>query len=133
MGCATRSTHGCATPSTNVADATAREWLSVRVRIIGSAAFVGCILAGTGVVTLALLEDTRFASEQVFALSALVFGFGLLGWASAALSGRTIEHAKHHLDVSADWTETSARRAMARIGGFGFGGMVGVVVVTILR
>lgn len=131
MGCATRSTRGCATPSTNVSNTTVREWLSIRVRLVGSAAFVGFILAGTGVLALSLVEDTRFASEQVFALSALVFGFGLLGWASAALSGRTIEHAKRHLDVSADWTETSARQAMARIGGFGFGGMVGVVVVTI--
>jgi hypothetical protein len=109
-----------------------REWLSVRAQLVGSAVLVGCVLTGASVIALSFAEGTRFASTQVFSLSALVFGFGLFGWASAALSGRTIEHAKRSLNVSSDWTEASARRAMARISGFGFGGMVGVMVVTTL-
>lgn len=78
------------------------------------------------------LAGTHFGNEEVFALAALVFGFGLFGWSSAALSGRTIENAQRHLDISTGWTETNARRAMARIGGFGAGGMVGVVLTTLL-
>lgn len=109
----------------------AREWFSIRLRLVGSAALVGCLLSGTGIVLLSLV-GAHFGSEEVFALSALVFGFGVLGWSTAALSGRAIENTTHHLDVSSDWTETSARRAMTRISGFGAGGMGGVILTTVL-
>lgn len=109
----------------------AHKWFSVRLRLVGSAVLVGCLLSGTGIVFLSLV-GTHFGSEEVFSLAALVFGFGLFGWSSAALSGRAIENAKRHLDISPSWTETKARRAMARIGGFGAGGMAGVMLTTLV-
>jgi hypothetical protein len=107
-------------------------WLRSRVRLLVTAGAVGFLVGGLGTVALAAARDPRFASTQVFALGALVFGFAVLGWSGSALAGRSIESMQRHFDTDSDWTERDSRRAMARIGGFGAGVMVGVVVGTTL-
>lgn len=109
-----------------------REWLRLRVRLLGTAGAVGFLLGSLGTLVLAVLRNPRFASTQLFALGALAFGFGILGWSGSVLAGRSVEAMQRHLDTDSEWTERNSRRAMARIGGFGAGAMAGVVVVTIL-
>jgi len=55
-----------------------------------------------------------------------LFGFALIGWSGSIIAGRGFENLQHHLSTGSNWTERDSRRAMARIGGFGFGGMLGV-------
>lgn len=108
----------------------AGRWLAPRLRVVGGAAALGAALGGAGVVVLAVVAgDARFAASQVFALGALALGFGLLGWSGSAMAGRGVENLQRHLDTGTDWTEADSRRAMARIGGFGAGWMVGAAVV----
>lgn len=110
------------------------SWFLVRVRLVGSAVAVGFLLAGIAVVILTVPYELRFVSTQLFVLSALCFGFGLFGWSGSILVGPSAGRAKRHLDISSNWTEANSRRAMARIGGFGFGAMIGVIVaVSLLR
>lgn len=106
-------------------------WLRERVRLVGSAVLVGGVLAVLGVVFLIFgtQHDLAVVSTQLFSLGALCFGFGLLGWSGSVLAGSSVEHAQQYLDTGTNWTEDDSRRAMARIGGFGFGGMLGVIVV----
>jgi hypothetical protein len=108
------------------------EWLRPRVRLVVTTGVAGALAGGLGTVVLAALRTPRFASTQVFAVGALVFGFAVLGWSGSALAGRSIEGMQRHLDTDSGWTERDSRRAMARIGGFGAGAMVGVVVGTTL-
>ena len=107
-----------------------REWLRPRIRLLATAGAVGFLVGSLGVFALASRRNPRFASTQVFALGALVFGFAVLGWSGSALAGHGIEAMQRHLDSATGWTERDSRRAMARIGGFGAGTMVGVVAVT---
>ncbi len=109
-------------------------WIRARVRLIGSAALGGGVLAVFGVIGLLLATpyDLAFVSTQAFSLGALCFGFGLLGWSGSVLAGSSVENAQRYLDTGMNWSEADSRRAMARIGGFGFGGMVGVIVVSSL-
>lgn len=109
-------------------------WIRDRLRLVGSAALVGGVLAALGVVGSLLLTQYGLAvvSTQLFSLGALCFGFGLLGWSGSVLAGPSVEHAQQYLDTDTDWTEDDSRRAMARIGGFGFGGMFGVICVASL-
>jgi hypothetical protein len=76
--------------------------------------------------------DVTVASEQVFSLAALVFGFGLLGWSGSAMFGRAVETTQEYMETGSNWTEADSRRAMARILGFGVGGMVGAIAGTML-
>ena len=93
----------------------------------------GLLVGALGVAVVALLAgDVVFASEQVFSLAALVFGFGLLGWSGSAMMGRAVETMSQHLRSGSDWTEADSRRAMARILGFGLGAMAGVIVATLV-
>lgn len=101
-----------------------------RVRLVGTALGAG---AAVGVVaflagTLAW-GDPELASRKVFAVGTLLFGVGLLGWSGSVMAGRGIENLQHHLDTGANWTEADSRRAMARIGGFGAGWMLGAGLV----
>lgn len=109
------------------------SWLALRARLVGRAALAGAVVGTLGVVAVALATgDSRLASDQVFALAALVFAFGLLGWSGSAMMGRSIETAQEYMESDSDWTEASSRRAMARILGFGLGGMGGVIVATVV-
>jgi hypothetical protein len=113
--------------------ATLADRLLVRARLVGGAALVGLLVGTLGVLALALLgSDARFASEQVFAVCALALGFGVLGWSGSVLAGRAVEGLQSSLDTNTEWTEADSRRAMARIGGFGAGGMAGTVISTVL-
>jgi hypothetical protein len=119
------------------AETTVGDWLrgSVwpRARIVGGSFTVGGLasgllvggMIGTGT---GLLESARF----VFALGALCFGLGLLGWSGSVMAGRGFENMQAHLDVDTDWTERDSRRAMARVGGFGAGGMTATGVLEAL-
>ncbi|RRJ28906.1 DUF7268 family protein [Halocatena pleomorpha] len=108
------------------------SWIRDRVRLVGSAALGGGVLAVLGVVVLLLVTPSGLAvvSTQAFSLGALCFGFGLLGWSGSVLAGSSVENAQRYLDTGTNWSEDDSRRAMARIGGFGFGGMVGVIAVS---
>lgn len=107
--------------------------LAPRARLVGTAAAVGAALGVVGVAVVAVaVGDARFAVSQVFALGALALGFGLLGWSGSAMVGSGVENAQRHLGTATNWTEADSRRAMARIGGFGAGGMVGAAVAGML-
>lgn len=112
---------------------TLRSWLAPRARLVGRAALAGLLAGALGVVVVALLAgDVTLASEQVFSLAALVFGFGLLGWSGSAMFGRAVETTQEYMETGSNWTEASSRRAMARVLGFGLGGMVGAIIGTLL-
>lgn len=115
-------------------DRAVAAWVRVRVRLVGSAAALGFLLVALAVPILvfAAQYDLRFVSAQVFSLAALCFGIGMLGWSGSILAGGGFEHAQRYLDTGTNWTEAGSRRAMARVGGVGAGGMVGVIVVVSL-
>lgn len=110
------------------------ELIRVRARLVASAAAVGFLPAVLAVVVLPLFPQygLRSVSTQTFLLATLCFGFGVLGWSGSILVGNGIENAQRHLDTGTDWTEADSRRAMARISGFGAGGMSGVIIATTL-
>lgn len=112
---------------------TLRGWLAPRVRLVGPAALAGLFVGILGVVVVTVVyDDVTLASEQVFSLAALVFGFGLLGWSGSAMFGRAVETTQEYMETGSEWTEESSRRAMARILGFGLGGMTGAIVGTLV-
>ncbi|WP_265112352.1 DUF7268 family protein [Halosolutus halophilus] len=104
-----------------------------RVRLVVDALAAGAVV---GVLVVAALivtgETTARASELAFAIGALALGVGLLGWSGAVMAGRGIETMQDHLDASTNWTEAKSRRAMARVGGFGGGLMVGSALVEVI-
>ncbi|SFK58514.1 hypothetical protein SAMN04487950_0030 [Halogranum rubrum] len=103
-----------------------------RLRLVGSALAVGLVVGAGGLVFAILaLGSVRDASETMFVLGALAFGFGLLGWSGSILAANSVEAMQEHLDAASGWTEQNSRRAMARIGSFGFGVMVGSAVATV--
>jgi hypothetical protein len=103
-----------------------------RVRLVGSALSVGLAVGAAGLLSaIVLLGSVRAASDTVFLLGALAFGFGLLGWSGSILAANSVEAMQEQLDAASGWTETKSRRAMARIGGFGFGVMAGSAVATV--
>lgn len=110
-------------PSSTPSSLTAR--LVPRARLVGTAAVAGALVGALSV----LVFGPSGLAETVFALGALVMGFGLLGWAGSMLVGSAVENMKQYLDLGTDWTEADSRRAMARLGGFGAGVMVGIAVV----
>lgn len=67
--------------------------------------------------------------ETAFAFGGLWFGLGLLGWSGSVMVGRTIESLQERMGTGPTWTEADSRRAMARIGGFGGGTMVGAALL----
>lgn len=103
-----------------------------RTRLVGSALVAGFVV-GAGGLLLAILTlgSIRTASDTVFLLGALAFGFGLLGWSGSILAANSVAAMQEHLDAASGWTEAKSRRAMARIGGFGFGVMVGSALATV--
>ncbi|KAB1197149.1 MULTISPECIES: hypothetical protein [Haloferax] len=105
------------------------EQASVRLHLVGTALVAGVAVVTVALVGATLLGDLTAAIDTAFALGSLVFGFGLLGWSSAVALGRGIEAMQEHLDTHTGWTEPDARRAMARILGFGLGVMAGATLV----
>lgn len=112
----------------------ATEWIRARVRIVGSAGAIGFLLSVLAVALIPILPQygLQFVSTETFLLATLCFGFGVLGWSGSILAGNGIENAQRHLNTGTNWTEADSRRAMARISGFGAGGMVGVIIATTL-
>ncbi|WP_330631165.1 DUF7268 family protein [Halocatena halophila] len=106
----------------------ATNWLETRVRIVGGSLLAGVAIGALGLLVGGVRYDSQTVTTQLFAVGALVFGFGLLGWSGSVLLGRSIETVHRHLDRESDWTEASSRRAMARVAGFG-GGIMGAVTV----
>ncbi|MDT3433604.1 hypothetical protein [Haloarcula sp. 1CSR25-25] len=110
-----------------------RRYVAVRMRLFGSGLVVGLVLGGVGMAGWTLYTgDARSSEATVFALGALVFGFGLLGWSGSILAGRGIEAMQEHMDTRSNWTERDSRRAMARLCGGGGGIMIGTSVVAAL-
>lgn len=104
-----------------------------RLRLVGSALAAGLVVgAGGFFASLVALGSVRAASDTVFLLGTVAFGFGLLGWSGSMLVGNSVEAMQEHLDKSSGWTERKSRRAMARIGSFGFGVMVAAALATVV-
>lgn len=117
-----------AEPSPGFDSSRLRQLLWPRVRLVGTALGVGLVVGAVAVSGLAAQSgDVLFASDQTFAVAALIFGFGLLGWSGSVFAGGTVESMQKYMETGTDWTERKSRRAMARIGGFGAGMMAGVV------
>ncbi len=99
------------------------------MRLVGGAFAVGVGVGVLGILVGVLTGRTLYAmSDLVFSLGALALGFGTLGWAGSILAKNGIESMQRHLDSGSNWTEHDSRRAMARVGGFGAGVMLGSVV-----
>lgn len=108
-------------------------YLRPRLRLVSRFGAVGFVFGGTGVLlVVAAGETVSFASRKVFAVAALAFGFAILGWSGSVFAGNAVENVQAHLDSNTNWTEADSRRAMTVIGSFGAGGMVGVVVMTLV-
>jgi hypothetical protein len=104
-----------------------------RLRLVGSALAAGLVVGAAGSVFASLtLGTVRAGSDTVFLLGAVAFGFGLLGWSGSMLLGNSVEAMQDHLGNSSGWTERKSRRAMARIGSFGFGVMVAAALATVV-
>ncbi|WP_135852349.1 DUF7268 family protein [Halorussus salinus] len=110
-------------------DPTVRE----RAARLGRALLLGGVLAALAVPLLVLSGETLvFASEKVFAVGALVFGFSILGWSGSVFAGKGIENFQRHIGGRSDWSEADSRQAMALLGSVGLGGMVGAMAATLV-
>jgi len=94
------------------------------------AAAVGGGLGVVGVVALTAGADLRTATEQTFAVGALAFGVGLLGWSGSVMAGRGIENMQRYMETGSNWTEADSRRAMSRVAGVGLGAMLAASLAT---
>ncbi|WP_423743402.1 hypothetical protein V5735_10075 (plasmid) [Haladaptatus sp. SPP-AMP-3] len=109
------------------------RYLRPRVRLVSRFGGVGLALGGAGVLlVVAAGETVSFASRKVFAVTALAFGFAILGWSGSVFAGSAVENAQKYLDSNTGWTEADSRKAMTVIGSLGAGGMVGVTVMTLV-
>lgn len=108
----------------------ARTYLVPRARLV-LVAMTGGLAAGVVLVPVLVLAgwSDRAGAQSAFALGTLVFGGGLVGWSGSAMAGRGFEAMQEHLDTGTNWTEADSRRAMARIGAFGFGVMLATGIV----
>lgn len=107
--------------------------LRERLRRVGRATLFGGVLGVFVLVVLVVAgESLRFASEKVFAVGALVFGFSLLGWSGTVFAGRGIENFQRHIGGRSDWSEADSRQAMVVLGSVGLGGMVGASLATMV-
>ncbi|MFC4448741.1 DUF7268 family protein [Halorussus aquaticus] len=117
--------------SAEPSDGDSSSGLRERAREVWRAALLGAALGAFGLVAVVVAGETlQFASEKLFALAALVFGFSLLGWSGSMFAGRGMENFQKHLGGRSDWSAADSRQAMAVLGGVGVGGMVGVSVGT---
>jgi len=108
-----------------------RRYVAASARLLARSAAVGAVLGTLCYLAVLVVGDgPRPASTTAFALAALVFGFGTLGWSGSVLLGDSVESAQRFLDTRSNWTEAGSRRAMARLAGVGAGGMLAVVLVS---
>lgn len=107
--------------------------LRTRARLVGRAVALGLVF---GVLTVPIViasgESLRYASQKVFAVGALVFGFALLGWSGSVFAGEAVENVQTYMDTNSEWSEADSRRAMTFLGGIGAGGMVGASLATVV-
>lgn len=102
-----------------------------RLRLVGGGFLVGVVLGIVVVLGLFVYSgDVGFANRKGFAVGALFFGLALVGWAGSIMAGPGLENLQHYLDLRTNWSAEDSKRAMARIGGAGFGWMIGVSVTT---
>ena len=107
--------------------------LRERVRLVGRTALLGLALGALGVpLAIASGETLQSASETVFAVGALVFGFALIGWSGSVFMGDAVESMQEYMDTNTNWTEADSRQAMAILGSVGLGGMVGASLATVV-
>jgi IMP dehydrogenase/GMP reductase len=107
--------------------------MASRLRLVADALVVGALVGSIAVpVLIASGLTTLRAAELAFAVGALGLGIGLLGWSGSVMMGRGVETGQEHLDGDSDWTERKSRRAMARLGGFGGGVMLGSALVEVV-
>lgn len=103
---------------------TLATWLESRLRLVGGAAVAGGAGGALAVPAWRLYAGDGTAVTTVFAVGALLLGFGLLGWSGSVFAGRGIENMQTYMGTATGWTEADSRRAMARLLGFGLGVMV---------
>lgn len=104
-------------------------WLRPRARLVGTALGVGAVAGAVGLFAGALYSGSLLAATNtVFALGALALALGLLGWSGTVMAGPGLAAMAEYTEAGTDWSERDSRRAMARVGGFGAGVMVGVSV-----
>ncbi|HMB50971.1 MAG TPA: hypothetical protein VKM69_09960 [Natronoarchaeum rubrum] len=104
-----------------------------RLRLVGGALAVGVLVGALGIPALIATGRTGLrAVEIAFGVGALALGVGLLGWSGSVMAGSGVEAMQEHMNTNSDWTEAKSRRAMARVGGFGGGLMVGSSLVEVL-
>ncbi|WP_435316845.1 DUF7268 family protein [Haloarchaeobius sp. TZWSO28] len=97
-----------------------------RARLVATALAVGAVVGLVAVpLFVALGFSPRGAAGTVFALGTLAFGFGLVGWSGSIILGDAVAVREGLLGKNSDWTEAKSRRAMVRVGSFGFGVMLG--------
>jgi hypothetical protein len=114
-------------------DADSGDSLRERAREVARATLFGAGLGAFGLVVIVLSGETlTFASEKVFAVGALVFGFSILGWSGSVFAGRGIENFQRHIGGRSDWSAADSRQAMAVLGGVGLGGMIGASLATVV-
>ncbi|MDR5656102.1 hypothetical protein RH831_02770 [Halodesulfurarchaeum sp. HSR-GB] len=112
---------------------TATWAIQQRVRLVAPAGLVGVVLAVVFLTVLGLVgRSVPIWIDSTFAFGGIWFGFGLLSWASSIMLGRTIEGLQARMDLGTGWTETSSRRAMARVAAFGAGMMIGATGIGLI-
>ncbi|MCT9095232.1 hypothetical protein [Haloarchaeobius sp. HME9146] len=104
-----------------------------RARLVATALAVGVVVGLVAVPLFAAFGfSPRGAAGTVFALGTLAFGFGLVGWSGSIILGDAVEIRDSLLGKDSDWTEPKSRRAMVRVGSFGFGVMLGSSVAEVV-
>ncbi|RZH66783.1 DUF7268 family protein [Natrinema altunense] len=122
-------------PSTDSAVPVSRSRVERIRRLVVAAArwvTIGAALGAAISLALLIVWTPRAATDTAFALGALVLGFGVIAWSTAVGLGHTIEGMKAHLDVSAGWTEASAREAFFVVSWTGAGWVVAAAACSIL-
>ncbi|MFB6267814.1 MAG: hypothetical protein ABEI31_09165 [Halodesulfurarchaeum sp.] len=105
--------------------------LGARPGLLARAAAVGLVAGAGGTVVLVLLGRSMLdASTLVFALAALVGGFGLTSWATTLWLGDVVEAVLREAEGDTGWTKGGANVAFSLLTALGGGGMVGVAVAT---
>jgi hypothetical protein len=92
---------------------------------------VGAVIGVALSVALLFIASPKGATDTVFALGALILGFGVTAWSTAVGLGRSIEGTQERLDVSSGWTEASARQAFFVLSWAGAGWVVAAALTSI--
>ena len=109
------------------------EWARPRSRLLGTALAAGFAVGVVATLVLPAVVGSRTARVETFAVGALLFGFGTLGWSGSVMAGRGVESEQRYMETDTDWSEDDSRRAMIRVGSFGAGPIPAVPLVTAAR